>query len=106
MARRQKIPLSDVEQTLAARASTHGDFRENGRVMQALKEVARTGANWPVRFAEVSNPLTPEQAEAIDMILHKIGRILSGNPNEADHWRDVAGYATLCQQIIEGTYSA
>lgn len=89
---------TNIQETLNERGKTHGDFRENGRIMQLLKDGARTGVNWET--------LSHEQREALDMILHKIGRILSGNPNEADHWRDIAGYATLCQQIIEGTYRA
>jgi hypothetical protein len=29
------------------------------------------------------------------MIAHKIGRILNGDPNYADSWIDIAGYAQL-----------
>lgn len=98
-----RVEKSKIESTLAERGKTHGDFRENGRIMQQLKAIARTGVNWPGDI-DPELPLSMEQREAIDMILHKVGRILSGNPNEPDHWRDIAGYATLCQQIIEGTY--
>lgn len=95
-----KGPL--IQETLASRAGTHGDFRENGRIMQRLKDTARTGFNWPYEMMRAgSNPLTPEQCEAIDMIFHKVGRILSGNPNEPDHWFDIAGYATLIVNILE-----
>jgi hypothetical protein len=30
----------------------------------------------------------------------KMSRILCGNPNEPDHWRDIAGYATLIENIL------
>jgi hypothetical protein len=33
------------------------------------------------------------QREAIDMICHKLGRILSGDPSHPDHWLDIQGYA-------------
>ena len=46
--------------------------------------------------------LTARQAEALEMIAHKIARILNGNPNYADHWADIAGYATLVQRELEG----
>ena len=36
------------------------------------------------------------------MILHKIGRILAGDPNHKDHWVDIAGYANLPIKEIEG----
>ena len=82
----------DVQSTLNVRGNSHGDFRENGRIMQALKDVVRNAGHWP--------KLQSHQREAIDMICHKIGRVLCGNPNHADHWHDIAGYATLCENII------
>jgi len=82
----------NVQSTLSTRQSSHGDFRENGRIMQHLKDACRTGQNW--------RHLPVHQREAIDMICHKVGRILSGDSNHADHWHDIAGYATLCENII------
>lgn len=81
-----------IEDTLAERLKTHGSFIENGRIMQALKDVARSGVNW--------HRLTPYQKEAIDMNMHKIGRILSGDPDCPDHWRDISGYATLVEKEL------
>ena len=36
------------------------------------------------------------------MIAHKIGRILNGDPNYADSWVDIAGYAQLVANELEG----
>jgi hypothetical protein len=36
----------NVQDTLDERQHTHGDFAENARVMQAMKEVARSGVSW------------------------------------------------------------
>lgn len=74
-------------QLLNERGKTHGDFIENGQIMQALKNVAQTGSRW--------KELEPYQKEAIHMILHKVGRIVCGKPNFKDHWDDIAGYAKL-----------
>jgi hypothetical protein len=41
-------------------------------------------------------------AETLDMIAHKIGRIIAGNAAEPDHWRDIAGYAQLVANRLEG----
>lgn len=85
--------MTDVNATLNSRQSTHGDFVTNGLIMQTLKNDMRLfGVNW--------DKLDPHQAEALEMIQHKIGRILSGNPNEPDHWHDIAGYATLVENIL------
>lgn len=38
---------------------------------------------------------SPSKREALDMIVHKMHRILSGAPDYEDHWDDIAGYADL-----------
>ena len=43
-----------------------------------------------------------DQIECLEMIAHKIGRILNGDPNYGDSWRDIAGYATLVADRLEG----
>jgi hypothetical protein len=43
-----------------------------------------------------------DQREALDMIAHKIGRILNGDPDYSDSWRDIAGYATLVADRLDG----
>ena len=35
------------------------------------------------------------------MISHKIARIMNGDPNYADNWIDIAGYATLVANRLE-----
>lgn len=79
--------MASIEDTLADRGKQYGDFTTHGAVTQDLKNVARAHSGW--------NNLAPYQKEAIDMIAHKIGRILNGNPNIQDSWHDIAGYATL-----------
>jgi len=45
--------------------------------------------------------LAPDQQEALDMICHKIGRIVNGDPDYDDSWRDIAGYAQLvCDRLV------
>lgn len=39
--------------------------------------------------------------EALEMIAHKIARICNGDPNYADNWVDIAGYATLVANRLE-----
>jgi len=75
-----------IEQTLAERHKTHGDFNTHAVISQQLKETLEN-----FNYKELS----PNQREALDMICHKIARILNGNPDVHDHWHDIAGYATL-----------
>jgi len=84
--------MSDIDQTLAGRKKTHGSFKEHAGVAQALKDSLRGHAGWC--------ELTWEQREAVDMICHKLARIIAGNPNEPDHWHDIIGYARLVEKAI------
>jgi len=76
-----------IEKILEDRAKTHGDFAKHAQYTQRIKNVMKDTINWLA--------LTHADKEALEMIAHKIGRILAGNPNEADHWDDIAGYAKL-----------
>jgi hypothetical protein len=46
--------------------------------------------------------LYPDQLQALDMIATKISRIVNGNPNHTDSWTDIAGYATLVADRLQG----
>jgi hypothetical protein len=64
--------------------------------MQAIKRtMAAHAATHGKTFAD-------DQWEALEMIVHKIGRIVNGNPDVTDHWVDIAGYATLIADRLEG----
>ena len=52
--------------------------------------------------AERGCDLDPDQREALEMIAHKIARIVNGDPNYADSWVDIAGYATLVADRLQG----
>lgn len=76
-----------TDELLAERAKTHGSYTVHARTTQRLKKIIRAELNY--------EKLNDCQQEAIDMICHKIGRIIAGNPDYADHWDDIAGYARL-----------
>ncbi len=79
-----------LEGILADRAKTHGDFGIHAACTQDLKRMAKSWMN-----AAGKNGLDNDKQEALDMIFHKVGRIVAGDPDTEDHWRDIAGYATL-----------
>jgi len=83
-----------TENLLQERGSTHGLFSNNAVISQSLKEVVRSG----VKYSE----LTAVQKEALDMTLHKISRIVSGNPFEDDHWLDGGNYLHLSIKFNHG----
>ena len=46
--------------------------------------------------------LAPDQQEALDMICHKMARIVNGDPDYVDSWVDIAGYAMLVADRLQG----
>jgi hypothetical protein len=70
------------------RDKQHGGLEPVGIVSQQMKAAMRESPNW------ASLSLHPAGREALDMIVHKIARILSGSdPDDSQHWEDIAGYA-------------
>ena len=84
--------MNNVDSTLEARGSKYGTFEDNADTTQHLKEFFRTHDSW--------HQMKRHQRESLDMIAHKIARILNGDPNYDDSWIDIAGYATLVVKIL------
>ena len=87
---------TDVDTVLDERAKDYGKFIEGAEIMQMLKRLVHN------YIEERGTPLAFDQREAIDMIIHKLGRIINGNPDKVDHWVDIAGYAKLVAERLEG----
>ena len=91
-----KTETTDVDATLDARALDYGAFKDGAALMQGIKrQMAEHAAKHGKTFAD-------DQWEALEMIVHKIGRIVNGNPDKVDHWTDIAGYAKLVADRLEG----
>lgn len=69
------------------RKTTHGNWTDQAVVGVMLDQAVQDSTGYA--------SLAPFQRKAVDMILVKISRIVSGDPSHADHWDDVAGYAYL-----------
>lgn len=82
-----------IEEILAAREKTHGDFSIHAAITDAIKYHMHNSSKWSY--------LSPMQREALDMTAHKIGRILAGDPDHKDHWDDIAGYTTLVARELK-----
>lgn len=108
--------MTTIIETLAERGKRYGKFTGHALITQILKMAMRGDfiavhqltspayPNLPVRdeLHMKFKGLTPDQREALEMIAHKIGRILNGDPDYADSWRDIAGYAQLVCDRLEG----
>lgn len=83
----------NVEEILKERGESYGSFIRHSQIAQALKEVAKYDTNWL--------DLPQIQKEALEMIFHKIARILNGDYTLVDNYADIAGYATLVAKDME-----
>jgi hypothetical protein len=89
--------MSDqLEATLQERGSRYGDFKGHASATMQLKRQIR------IELIHRGKSLADDQMEALDMICHKIGRIINGDPDYADSWHDIAGYAQLVANRLTG----
>ena len=86
---------TDVDTVLDERGAFYGTFSGTARVAQQLKHCLRQG--------DSHHRLSADQKESLDLIATKLARIVNGNPEYADSWIDIAGYAKLVADRLEGT---
>lgn len=85
--------MADIDNTIQDRASKYGDFREQGRVAQNLKDAMRDSPNW--------DALPAYMKEGLEMIQHKISRMLNGEILYDDNVHDIVGYTKIMQDRMQ-----
>lgn len=94
MARTKKeVASKNIENTLADRGSKYGSFDGHAAITQALKYTMHKSPRW--------RELSEDKKEALEMVAHKIGRILNGDPEYKDSWVDIEGYVHLVSQTLK-----
>lgn len=83
-----------IDDILTERGARYGAFATHAAISQALEDVMRATPGWA--------KLPADAKEALKMNVHKAARILNGDPNYADSWDDIAGYARLVADRIRG----
>ena len=78
---------SSPEALTNERKSTHGDWDTQSLLFDALLIRLTAAPGW--------YNLNHMQRAALINITQKMSRIVCGNPDEPDHWDDIAGYAFL-----------
>lgn len=85
---RQQMAQSDL---LRERERTHGDYGTKCTIIMDILRVIECHRGG----------LSDIQNVSLDMIIHKMGRILAGDADYPDHWRDISGYALLVLGEVE-----
>lgn len=96
VARNFSFKGTPVDETLDERAQDYGKFKDGAELMQGIKRLLTDHA------ARHNKTFTDDQWEALEMIVHKMARIVNGNPDKVDSWVDIAGYATLVADRLQG----
>ncbi len=86
----------EIVATLTERGPRYGKFSGHAQVTQGIKRIMAEHAR------ANDKTFTDSQWEALEMIAHKIGRIVNGDPDYADSWIDIAGYAKLVADELQG----
>lgn len=79
-----KAKVNDI---LDERETRYGNYLNQTNISHSLKST--------IRSQEKFSFMEHDQQDALEMIAVKISRILNGDPDYEDNWRDIAGYATL-----------
>lgn len=85
----------DISDILTQRGNRYGSFDGHAAITQGIKDVYILAPKW--------NLLEDDMKEALDMVAHKIGRILNGDPNYLDSWDDIQGYTKLVSDRLRKT---
>ena len=86
--------MADITDTLKERGAKYGPFITHAQYSEDINLVFERSPNWGTMKAD--------SKEALRIISNKIGRILNGDPEYDDNWRDISGYATLVLNRIVG----
>ena len=86
----EEVP--NIGNLLEGREKRYGRFINQARISQELKRAMRQSPNW--------SRLTDSQREGLEMVQHKIARMLNGDPAYMDNIVDIVGYATLVMESM------
>ena len=81
-----------VATTLKQRGKRYGSFQSGAQISQNLQAAMQDSPNW--------DSLSADKKEALQLIQHKIARMLNGDPEYKDNWHDIIGYAKLVEDTL------
>lgn len=77
--------MSSTAETLEERGKRYGNYLHQTEISRDIKDAMK------LDLAK----LEPDQLDALEMIAVKISRILNGDPDYIENWRDICGYSQL-----------
>lgn len=89
--------MMTVDETLDERGKRYGKFSDVAEATHDLQT-----AFWESTDYQKLMTMPAFQSVAVDMILHKLARIAIGDADYIDNWLDIAGYAQLVVDKLNG----
>ena len=93
---KKTVQTPSVNTILQERALQYGTFVSLAKTAQEFKSVLYR------ELGSRNKRLADDQSEALDMIMTKIARVINGDANHVDTWNDIAGYAKLVAERLQG----
>lgn len=84
--------MADINDTLATRGKTYGDFTDHAQVTDDLHRVCEGTNNWAA--------LPAWQRWGLRIIMDKVARMLTGDPSYSDNAHDIVGYGKLIEDRL------
>lgn len=101
------VSADPVQAVLDERGSRYGDFSDHARLAQQLQACLREHkipnmciGGMPT-YHQPYLSLDSVKKQALIVITDKLARILNGDPNYADNWVDIQGYARLVEERLK-----
>lgn len=95
------MPNEHIQEILHERNKTHGNFADNALRHSAIYNVLYKALATKQGLGKIHPNTYACMILALQMISNKLSRIATGDPNEVDHWEDIAGYATLVARELK-----
>lgn len=83
---------NELDKTLDQRGQSYGDFKTHAAIAQGMKRSMELGKSYHL--------LDDDMKESLEMVCHKIGRIVNGDPRYKDSWHDIIGYVALVEKRL------
>lgn len=88
--------MPEIVRTLEERGSRYGNYLKQTQISTKIENAMHHGTS------DAWNVMEDDQRDALRMIAVKISRIVNGDPDYSDNWHDIAGYATLVADRLDG----
>jgi hypothetical protein len=84
--------MADVSMTLAERGARYGSFRDHAELVEGFLRVLEGSRGW--------SKMDAVKRQGLRANFDKVARIANGDPEYADNWHDIQGYAKLVEDDL------